>query len=207
MTSKIAHRTVAELKLPKPIPDLITYARAIIAAMNGNPNFPTPTPPLIDVGKSVDDLEVAENGAQQRTRGAALARNEKRTAAVAKLQLLKGYVQSVADANHAMAADIIASASMTVRKVPVRPKRAFEVRPGPLSGSVKILTPSAGHRVCYDWEYSADGGATWQQVPTSLQARTTVSGLQPGATYEFRYRVVTKSGAGDWSSPVSFKVQ
>jgi hypothetical protein len=206
MPSKSTHRTIAELKLPKPIPDLITYARAILSAMNANPNFPNPSPPLGEIGKSVDDLESAEKIAQGRARGSALARDEKRTAMVAKLQLLKSYVQTAADANHAVAADIITSAAMVVRKVPTRAKRTFQVRPGPVSGSVKVLVPSAGHRVAYDWEYSADGGSTWQQVPSTLQASTTVSGLVVGSTYEFRYRVVGKTGAADWSAPVSFKV-
>jgi hypothetical protein len=189
------------------VPELITYARAIIAAMSNNKNFQTPSPPLLEVGKSIDDLEAAEKIAQLRTKGAALARNEKRTTALAKLDLLKGYVQSVADASPASAADIIASASMQVRKVATRPKRAFEVRPGPVSGSVKILVPSAARRVSYDWQYSADGGSTWTQLPTTLQAQTSVSALQPGSTYEFRYRAVTKTGAGDWSAPLSFKMQ
>lgn len=206
MTTKTTHRVVAALKLPKPVPDLINYARAILAAMNGNANFPAPVPSLAEVGGSVDELETAENVAVARTRGAAAKRNEKRVAMVAKLELLKSYVQSRADADHANAAAIITSASMALRKVPVRPKRAFSVKPGPVAGSVKIVTPSAGTRVSYDWESSADGGATWQPLPTTLQARTAMTGLQVGSTYSFRYRAVTKNGVGDWSEPVTFKV-
>jgi hypothetical protein len=206
MTTKTTPRTVAVLKLPKPVPDLINYTRAILAAMNANAHFPDPVPKLADVGTAVNDLETAENVALLRTRGSAGKRNEKRVALVAKLDLLKGYVQSVADTDHANAAGIITSASMVVRKVASRPKRAFSVKPGVLAGSVKIITPSAGHRASYDWEWSSDGGATWQALPTTLQAHTGMTGLQLGSTYSFRYRAVTKTGVGDWSEPVSFKV-
>jgi hypothetical protein len=44
-------------------------------------------------------------------------------------------------------------------------------------------------------------------VPPTLQARTTVSGLQTGSTALFRYRSVTKTGATDWSGTVSLVVQ
>jgi hypothetical protein len=44
-------------------------------------------------------------------------------------------------------------------------------------------------------------------LPFTTQASTTVSGLTPGSTVHFRYRPVTKDGAGDWSQPVSIMVQ
>jgi hypothetical protein len=109
----------------------------------------------------------------------------------------------VADADHPNAAGIIASASMVVRKTPSRAKRTFAVKPGPVAGSVEVSTCVAGRRVSYGWQYSSDGGATWTALPTTLQARTTLSGLQVGSTYSFRYRVVTKDGMGDWSHRVS----
>lgn len=207
MNTKITPRTVAVLKLPKPMNDLVNYARAILAAMSGNANFPSPSPSLLEIGGAIDELEAAQQVVLTHVRGAAGPRNEKRVALVAKLELLKGYVQSIADANHADATGIIHSASMAVRKVAVRPKRAFSVKAGPLAGSVKVLAPSAGNRASFDWQLSVDGGATWQPLPTTIQAHTGVTGLQVGTTYSFRYRAVVKTGAGDWSEPVSFKVQ
>src|SRR4029077_16737802 len=64
-------RTVAVLKAPRSVPALITYARAILTAMTGNPRFPNPSPQLADVKRSTDDLEVSEAAARARTRGAA----------------------------------------------------------------------------------------------------------------------------------------
>jgi hypothetical protein len=56
-------------------------------------------------------------------------------------------------------------------------------------------------------QYSADGGKTWISVPSTLQAKTTVSGMTPGATALFRYRAVTKTGEGDWSQPTALLVR
>ena len=40
-----------------------------------------------------------------------------------------------------------------------------------------------------------------------LQARTTVTGLIPVSTVQFRYCAVTQTGQGDWSAPVSLLVK
>jgi hypothetical protein len=41
----------------------------------------------------------------------------------------------------------------------------------------------------------------------TLQAKTTIAGLVPGSTAQFKYRAVTRTGEGDWSQPVSLLVQ
>ena len=204
--AKSTHRTVAVLRLPKSVTALILYARAIAAAMTGNKYFKVPSPPLADIGAATDDLEVSEAAARARTHGAAGQRNEKRATLVAKLDLLKGYVQIQADADPLNAAGIIGSAAMSVRRVPSRAKKVFAVKLGATAGSLKVSTPSAGRRVSYDWQSSADGGKTWTLLPTTLQAHTALTGLQVG-TYSFRYRVVTKNGVGDWSNPVSITLR
>jgi hypothetical protein len=44
-------------------------------------------------------------------------------------------------------------------------------------------------------------------VPSTLRARTTVTGLTPGSTVEFRFKSVVKAGESDWSAPVSLLVK
>jgi hypothetical protein len=124
---KTTHRTLASLKLPKPVPTLIVYAEGIPKAMTGNPNFPSPVPPLSALSGALADLQSAETGALARTKGAVATRNA-----------------------------------------------------------------------------STDGGKTWVALPPTLQARTTVTGLTPGSSAQFRHRAVTKAGAADWSLPITF---
>jgi hypothetical protein len=78
---------------------------------------------------------------------------------------------------------------------------------GSVSGTAKITAVSAGHRASYEWQYSVDGGKTWVPAAVTLKASTTVAGLAPGATAQFRYRPVTKTGEGDWSQAVSLIVK
>jgi hypothetical protein len=206
-TASTAHRISAALKLPTSVPALISVVKAIIAAMTGNASFPAPEPTLASITSALNDLETAEAAALARTKGAATARNQKRTALVALLELLKAYVQKQADVNLATAATVIQSAAMVVRKVPVRTKRVFTAKQGTVSGSVTLITASAARRASYEWQYSSDGGKTWLLMPASLQAKTSITGLQSGSTYSFRYCAVVKAGAEDWSQPISFLVK
>jgi hypothetical protein len=159
------------------------------------------------VAQAVTDLQAAETAALARTKGAIATRNEKRAALVQLLQQLKGTVQNAADATPENAPSIIQSAGVAVKKTAVRAPRVFAAKPGAVSGSVNLVTDSAARRAFYEWQYSTDGGKTWVTSASTLQTKTTVSGLTPGATVMFRYRAATKTGEGDWSQPTSLLVK
>ena len=201
------HRTVATLKIPHAILALIALAKVVVQALTGNKAFPNPDPPLATVTSAIADVEAAQSVVQTRAKGAVEARAAKRAALVALLRGLVVYVQKVADADLANAPMLIASAGMRAKKVTVRPKRVFAAKHGALSGSVSLVSPTGGKRAGYEWQYSADGGKTWQEARATLRANTTIAGLVPGSTYLFRGRVVDKAGDSDWCPPVSLMVQ
>jgi hypothetical protein len=208
MTTTIAtHIPIVSLKLPEPVPALITYAGGIVKAMTGNASFPTPTPTLASVTQAIADLQAAETAALARTKGAVSVRNEKGAALIALLKQLGRYIQATADAGGDSGGSIILSAGLTVRKTPTRVPRVFHAASGAVSGSAKLVAASAGPRSSYEWQYSLDGGKTWVPAAVTLKASTTVAGLAPGATAQFRYRPVTKTGEGDWSQTVSLIVK
>jgi hypothetical protein len=200
------HRSIVVLKLPTRIQALIAYANTIVKAMTGNPSFPTIAPLLTSISAAITDLQTAETAALARTKGATVTRDEKKTALVQLLQQLKGDIQTAADANVENGASIIASAGVSVKKTVVRSPRVFGAKPGAVTGTVKLVTASAGHRASYEWEYSTDGGKTWVTAPATLQAKTTVAGLTVGTAVQFRSRPVTKTGEGNWTQPVSLTV-
>jgi hypothetical protein len=171
--------------------------------MTGNAFFPSPTPPLAAVKTAVSDLQTAETAALARAKGAVATRNEKRAALISVLQQIRSYVQGIADLSPETAVSIIQSAGLAVKKVPVRAPRVFAAKPASVSGTVNIVAPSAGHRTSYEWQYSTDGGKTWLSLPPTIQARTSVAGLTPGSSPQFRYRAVTKTGVADWSQPIT----
>jgi hypothetical protein len=205
--TKPPNKSIAILSLPKPVPALITFAQSIVTAMTGNPSCPTPTPTLAAVTTGITALQNAEALALARTKGAVEARNNKRADLVTLLQQLRGYIQTAADADVETAATVIRSAGIAVRKTPARKPRVFDAVQGAASGSAKLVAASAGRRASYEWQYSTDGGKTWVIAPATLQAKTTVTGLAPGATVEFRYRPVTKTGEGNWSQTVQLIVK
>jgi hypothetical protein len=207
MTTPKTHHSIAVLKLPVPVPALISMTTAVLGAMTNNASFPNPTPKIATVDAKLTELETAQTAARARTKGAVTIRDQKRAELIVLLAQLKAYVQTVADADSVNSATLIESAGMTVKKVSVRAKHVFSIKEGAVSGSVKVVTASGGHRASYDWETSIDGGKTWQLAPSTMQAKTAFTGLAPGSTLMVRYRVLTKAGEGDWSQPLPFIVK
>jgi hypothetical protein len=200
-------RSLVSLKLPKSVGQLIPYATGIVTGMTNNPAFPNPVVPLVTVTGAITALHSAETAALTRVKGAAATRNEKRAALVSLLEQLRAYVQAQADASPENGASIIESAGMAVRKVATHAARTFTAKAGAVSGTVTLYAKSVGERAAYLWEYSTDGGKTWIATPVTLQAKTTISGLTPGATAQFRYQPVSKTGEGDWSQIVLLLVK
>jgi hypothetical protein len=207
-TSTSIHRAIVSLNVPTKNADVIVYGTNIVQNMTTNPSFPTPTPSVATILAAVNDLHTAETATLSRTKGAATVRNDKRAALVALLQQLRAYVQTVADATPENGAAIIESSGLAVRKVTTRGKRPFGAKQGTLSGSAQVTAVSAGSRASYEWQSSIDGGKTWVAAPSTTRGKTTITGLPPGTSVQFRYLSVTpKGGQSDWSQPTSLIVK
>jgi hypothetical protein len=203
----VIHRSIVVLKLPLSVPALLKTCQAIATAMTGNVHFPSPTPAITVVLAQIAALAAAEAATKTRANGTVQARNDARVALVQSMHALKGQVQQAADASPEIAETIIASASMGVRKAPLRTKAPFVAKLGPTTGTVVLVAKAASRRAGYEWEWSADGGKTWTAMPTTLQAKTTLSGVASGTSAVFRFRPVTPKGEGDWSVPVPLLVK
>jgi hypothetical protein len=194
----IAHLTVH---------DFIGKTSAILAAMTGNISFPSPSPTLATVTSDSTALTNAQAVALTRAKGAAAERNVKLAIVVSDLKLLAAYVQGVADGDPANALSIIESAGMSVKKPGQKtPKQDLALKHGAVSGVVDVLAKAQGPRTSYEWQWSTDG-KTWSALPTTIQAKTSITGLIPGTTIYVRHAVVTKTGVGDFGQVVSTMVQ
>jgi hypothetical protein len=196
-------RRRASLKLPLSVPALISAARAIAHSMTDNPSFPDPAPTLQTVLAAIDDLADAEATTRSRLRGTVEMRDEKRRTLVMLLQYLRAYIQKVADADTDQAASIIESAGIHIHKPTTHGKAVFHVSPGAVSGVLKLTAETPSELAFYEWQYSTDGGNTWDDVDSTLQAHTTVSGFTPGQRVSFRFRPVTRAGKKNWSQQVA----
>jgi hypothetical protein len=196
------------LKLPRPVPGIISMAQAIEAAMSAAATtFPSPTPTMTQFTSDINALVTAESAARTRAKGAVQTRNAKLAVVVADLHQERAYVEAVANATPANAAAIAISAGLELRTPAVRSKNAINVKQAPASGSVEV-TAKVGNlkRSSHEWQYSADGGKTWVTVAPTTQAKTTVTGLTPATTVVFRTRAITPAGPTAWTDPVSLQV-
>jgi hypothetical protein len=200
------HRVTVALNLPRSVPNLIKLGKSIVQSMTGNTWFSSPNPTLTNVSAGLEALETSETTVKARTKGAVEARNVKYVAATILLRQLRDYVQQVADAHMADAEAIIQSAGMGVKKSGKATKAPLAASAGVVSGAVHLAAQAAAARAANQWEWSLDG-KTWNVAPTTLQAKTTIVGLTPGALVYFRHRPVTKAGEGDWSQVVSVIVK
>ncbi len=205
--TKSIQKSYVAFKLPSSIAALVVYVQGILAAMTSNAHFPSPAPALTAIAAALTALQQAEVAAQTRAKGAVVVRNDRRGALVTLLQQLRGYVQTIADADVENSAAIIESSGFPLRRAPVHKPRIAGVKPGEMSGSVEVVAPTAGRRAAYEWQYSVDGGKTWVEASPSLQAKQTVVGLPVGSTALFRYRAVVKTGPLDWSQPLALLVK
>ncbi|MFT3766609.1 MAG: fibronectin type III domain-containing protein [Minicystis sp.] len=201
----LSHNPIA-LNLPRSAALLILFARHVVQAMNGNPWFPTPTPPLATVTANVDALEVAEATARSRAKGTAAARDLNRKVVEADLMALKAYVQAVANQEPEKAAAIIQSAGMAPKRASSRAKPFLAAAMGTAAGEVILRAKAARGRVAYHWEVSSDGGRSWTSAGTTTVANTTVQGLAMSTTYLFRVRTTIARATGDWSQSIAFTV-
>ena len=207
MRATIIHRVTAVLNLPEHVPDQIKFGEGVQSGLNNNPYFPLPDPIIAAYIVALGNYSAAETAAQTRAKGTIPARNAAKVVFIGATHALKARVQQVADANPENAEAIITSTNLMVRKAAIRQRQTFMAKPGTISGSVHLTAQSAGPRACYEWQYSIDGGKTWVQVANTMQAKTTIVGLPVAVVVEFRYRVTTKLGMGDWSLPTSILVK
>jgi hypothetical protein len=196
----------AVLRMPRQVKQVGAFGTAIVNSVNGNPFFPSPTPPIATIQADIAALVAAEAAVLSRTKGAAETRNAKLVIVKNDLQHLMDYVQGVADNNPSDAEAIIQSAGLAVRKIGTHTKNDLEAEQGEASGTVKLTAKAAAARASYEWSYSLDQ-KTWTTLPVTLQAKTVVTGLPSGSVVYFRVRPVTKSGEGATSQAVSLLVQ
>jgi hypothetical protein len=196
------------LKRPRPVSALISLAQAIESAMSSaKVTFPSPTPTLAQFTSDIGDLVTAENAAKMRTKGAVQTRDAKLAVVIADLKLLVAYVETVANADPSNAAAIAISAGMVIRKPPVTSKSDLNFRKTAASGSVVVMARvGSRQKEAHEWEYSVDGGKTWLTLPTTTQAKTTITGLTTGSSVQVRHRAVSTTGITAWSDAASSMV-
>jgi hypothetical protein len=193
--------------MPTAYAKLLIFATAVLTAMTGNTKFPNAGAFVTALESAVKALNKALNG------GTAKQRKAAREAVRDALAHLADHVQGVAEGvSTAGTVDIAAihalveSAGLDLRKMGAHAKQTLGARNGAVSGSVDLTAPASKKREPHEWQNSADQ-RTWSSLPSTLKAKTTVTGLPVGTAQYFRHRLLTKSGYAEWSDPLMILVK
>jgi len=198
-TNKIA----VALGLPRKVADLLVYAQVIHDAIAANPkSLPSPSPALSVLQTDIDTATNKQAIAKTRVAGAVTDRDLAIKALKVDLNNERAYVELVANADPANAAQIVEDAGMKLHQAHARDKPPLAVKAGVTSGTVQVVAKATKGAKANDWQMSTDGGKTWVDIPSTTKATTTVANLTPATTVQFRQRVLTKAGLSDWSVPV-----
>ena len=210
MKLQTPHKQRVALHSPKTALGWLILAKAVYGGLSSNPGlFPKPNPPLAQLKTDIDSFDAAESAVQQtHATGTAAARDAKLVIVRDDLHNVVEYVQSLVNADPANAANLAQAAGLALRKSKTVSKSELSAKPNKtMSGSVDLVAKLGSKvKTSHEWQYSTDGGKTWTSAQTTLQAKTTVTGLTPATTVLFRHRPITKSGPGAWSQAVTLIV-
>ena len=174
--------------------------------------YSLPAPSLLILKAQNVKLDLAEQLAGTRAKGAAAARNVERLILVGMLETECSYVQTLCDAHPDKAVSIIENVGLTVALVPIHSNPILKVKPGAASGTVNLdayavaLVGRTGKKSFYNWEWTTDGGKTFNIAPSTPHAKTTIGSLAPLTMVGFRVCVTTGKGTIAWSAIVTILV-
>lgn len=197
------------------VADVIIRTKIISAAMNGNVNYPSPNPSLMDYDTAINSLEHAQglveaDGGKNNTtlRNVALK-------SVKEMSLqLATYVNNLGNGDEA----VLLSSGFPLRDLPspigkLPPPEGCKVTTmRQNAGEVKFYHKGRKKRKAYIYQvrkYMEGMGAEvgWEPVVTSTERSHVFSGLESGARYQFRVAVLTSEGLGDWSQLLMLRPQ
>lgn len=183
---------------------LIERARALVIALTGNADFPTPSPTLVALTAAADALEAAEaavlnNGGRQDY----LARNKREQELRDLITLLGSYVQVTSGGDP----EKILSAGFATRKVAtpiglLPAPQNLRATASPLPGVIDLRWDRVRGRLIYMVELRDDDPAVppvWTSLVLLGRNAYSATGLISGRNYSFRVTAIGAAGP----SPVS----
>jgi hypothetical protein len=198
-------RVFAAIKASKNVSAYATQCEAIVDKLDGNPDVPSPSPPLSEVRDHIAELRKAEKLARGGPQGAVQDRDVKLGRVHSDMNQLKASVQTAADRDLERARAIIEGAGMSVAKKYTRTTAPISVRYGKVPGAVVVVARAAGRKATYFWQMS-ENQVDWSDLPMTMVASVPVEGLEAAKIYYFRVRTFTRAGPVDYSQIVNLMV-
>ncbi len=187
----------------------LIHAQTILAAMTGNPNYPTPTPTLAAVTTGVNEYAAALSAAAAGGRELTAIKNAKRAILAALLRELASYV---AVACKGSMPTLLSSGFPTqkpmptptgVLPAPTTPVLSLGARTGELNADT---TPQVNSYI-YNWRIAlASKPDDYIQRTQTTAASKVFGGLTPGQIYTVEVNVMGSAGPSDWSDAATLMV-
>jgi len=189
------------------IPEKLSRAQQIVAALTGNANYTAPHPSLAGVTAAINELDAAANAAhaarlEARRRTAAQAVKEEELDRV--MTQVAAYVESIAGDDEAL----ILSAGLEVRasnapdgSAPTAPE-TLTATTGNHEGEIELSWDTVRGARSYVVERTTDPqtASSWTQAGVSPRSSIIIEGLDSGKRYYFRVAAVTLNGQSPWSN-------
>ena len=121
-----------------------------------------------------------------------------------------GYINDLCRDDQPNAVTMITGAKMIVVKEKTSEKQDFAVKQGKATEEVDLISLAVkiGSKyvpATYMWQFSIDGGKTWEDLEPTSVAHTTATGMLIGISTLFRKRTkTTQYGMSKWSPPIEF---
>jgi hypothetical protein len=197
----------------KNVPRVVARGRLMLKSLSDAPSlFQNPPLSLADFEALIDATVGAQVAAEQGGRGLFAARNVARNSLWAGMETLRVFIQNLADnAQPESARALIEASGLVLANSSAHGKPLLQALLGAVPGIVRVrvnaslLTSRSKKKATFNWQWSANNGASWQGAPSTPYADTEIGPLGAG-TYLFRASVTLARTTGAWTDPVSLPV-
>jgi len=187
--------------------ELVVDSETILAAMTGNPAFPTPSPALADIVTARNAYVTAVSAAKDSS-VALSVRRQQRANLVALLRKLAHYVQVTGTGD----GPTLKSSGFPLQRTrqpvgPLLPPSNLRLVRGKISGTVIARCVKRDGGGCYQWRCAPSATPTaWLPIVTTLSASATFEALTPATQYTAQVCVIGTAGPGNWSDAATVMV-
>jgi hypothetical protein len=193
-----------------PVSAKIAKAKQIVTALTGNPNFPSPNPPLADIAAVITQTETKSSerdAAQQLAKTKTTELNAFVDELDGVMSQIAGHLDSVAGNDEAkiLSAGFDTRAAATATSQPPPPPSSLDTTIGDHDGELDASWDTVAGAKSYVIEISEDPPTPtgWKHAGVSTKSKFTIEGLQSGKRYWIRVAAINTAGQSGWSDPAT----
>jgi hypothetical protein len=194
---------------PLPVPEKIAKVKQFVTALEGNANFPTPSPPLANILAAITKLEGSYANTQRlkaELKSSATEQNADEEVIDKLVSQLTGYIESAAGDNEALIHSL-GMETRAARSAPTIPDVAdgLTATAGDHDGHIDLSWNPVTNAKSYVIQISTDANSatSWTHALTVTKSSATIDGLTSGVRYWFRVAAIGSEGQGGWSDPAT----